>query len=70
MFSILDYVVSNFVLPFNAFLIALSAGWAINAQRMRADIGMQGERSRALWQFSVRWLAPLAVISVFLASFL
>ena len=69
-FSILDYVVSNFVLPFNAMLIALLAGWAIADRRMRADTGMRGDFSWALWRLSVRYLAPIAVFSVFLFNLL
>lgn len=65
-FSILDYVVSNFMLPFNALLIALLAGWAINAPRMRADIGIQSDHAWRAWQVSTRILAPLAVTCVFL----
>jgi len=65
-FSILDYVVSNFILPFNAMLIALLAGWAINARRMREDIGIVSGTSWLIWCTSIRFLAPVAVFSVFL----
>jgi len=69
-FSILDYVVSNFVLPLNAMLIALLAGWVITDQRMRDDIGITGDRSWNAWQLSVRVLAPLGISGVFLLNLL
>lgn len=69
-FAILDYVVSNFFLPFNALLIALMAGWAIESGRMRADIGITSAASWTIWQLSVRYLAPVAVLSVFLFNLL
>ena len=69
-FSILDYVVSNFMLPFNAMLIALLAGWAIKAERMRSDIGLQAGLAWTSWQLSLRYLAPAAVFSVFLFNLL
>jgi len=69
-FSILDYVVSNFFLPFNAMLIALMAGWAINTARMRRDIGIRSNASWSIWQLSVRYLAPVAVLCVFLFNLL
>jgi NSS family neurotransmitter:Na+ symporter len=69
-FSLLDYVVSNFMLPLNAMLIALLAGWVINAQRMRDDIGIAGDSSWSTWQLSVRVLAPVGVVSVFLFNLL
>jgi NSS family neurotransmitter:Na+ symporter len=69
-FSILDYVVSNFVLPLNAMLIALLAGWVIKEQRMRDDIGITGDSSWNAWQLSVRVLAPLGISGVFLFNLL
>jgi NSS family neurotransmitter:Na+ symporter len=69
-FSILDYVVSNFMLPLNAMLIALMTGWAIDGSRMRSDIGIESGVSWLIWQVSVRYLAPLAVLSVFLFNLL
>ncbi len=65
-FSILDYGVSNVVLPFNALLIALFAGWAIKGRHMRRDIGLEQNVGWYLWQFSIRILAPVAVLSVFI----
>jgi NSS family neurotransmitter:Na+ symporter len=69
-FSILDYVVSNFVLPMNAMLIALMAGWAINSARMRTEIGMKSDLAWSGWQISLRFLAPAAVFSIFLFNLL
>jgi NSS family neurotransmitter:Na+ symporter len=69
-FSILDYVVSNFFLPFNAMMIALLAGWAINSARMRQGIGIRSAASWRIWQLSVRYMAPVAVLSIFLFNLL
>ncbi len=69
-FSLLDYVVSNFMLPLNAMLIALLAGWVINAQRMREDIGIKANGSWSIWQLSVRVLAPVGISGVFLVNLL
>ena len=69
-FSILDYLVSNLILPINALMIALFAGWAIGSARMRKDIGIQSDLSWALWQFSVRLLAPVAILCMFIANLL
>ena len=69
-FSILDYLVSNLILPINALMIALFAGWAIGSARMRKDIGIQSDLSWTLWQFSVRLLAPVAILCMFIANLL
>lgn len=67
-FSILDYVMSNLFLPVNALLIALMAGWAITSTRMRTDIGIHSGLSWMVWQISVRFLAPVAIVCVFVAN--
>lgn len=69
-FSILDYVTSNLILPINALMIAVLAGWAIAGARMREDIGTRSNASWALWQGSVRYLAPVAILCVFVANLL
>ncbi len=69
-FSILDYLVSNLILPINALMIALIAGWAIASARMREDIGIQSDMSWAVWQFSVRFLAPATILCMFIANLL
>lgn len=65
-FSILDYSVSNIMLPINALLIALFAGWAIKGSNMRTELGLKSNYGWWSWQFSVRVLAPVAVLCVFL----
>jgi len=65
-FSILDYGISNIVLPINALLIALFAGWAIKGSNMRRELGLESSYGWWAWQFSVRVLAPVAVLCVFL----
>jgi len=69
-FSILDYLVSNLILPLNAFLIALMAGWAIAGRRMREDIGIRSDFSWWVWRTSVRYVAPVAIGCIFIANLL
>jgi NSS family neurotransmitter:Na+ symporter len=69
-FSILDYVTSNLILPINALMIAVLAGWAIASGRMREDIGITSDVNWALWQATVRYLAPVAILCVFVANLL
>lgn len=65
MFSILDFVVSNLMLPVNALAIALLAGWALSSRFMLAQIGIVRPLPRQLWTAAVRWLAPAALAAVF-----
>lgn len=67
-FSILDYVTSNLMLPINALMIALLAGWVINNKQMRKDIGIHDNVSWFVWNYSIRYLAPFAIICMFVAN--
>ncbi|MEM8564333.1 MAG: sodium-dependent transporter, partial [Pseudomonadota bacterium] len=69
-FSILDFVTSNLVLPLNALMIALLAGLVIDQNRMRADIAMKTATAWSLWRFSMRFVAPLAITAMFIANLL
>ena len=69
-FSILDYVVSNFMLPFNALMIALFSAWVVSSRRMRSYIGIHSSLHWRVWQLSVRVFAPLAVVSIFVFNLL
>ena len=69
-FSILDYVTSNLVLPINALMLALMAGWVINNTRMRQDIGIQQDFSWTIWKYAIRYLAPVAILCMFVVNLL
>ena len=66
MFGIFDFFVSNLMLPLNALLIALFAGWALNAQRMHSEMNMRVARDIRVWTLAVRYLAPVAIAAIFL----
>ena len=51
-------------------LIALLAGWVIDRARMQGEIGIESRFSWRVWCTSVRYLAPAAVLCVFLFNLL
>lgn len=65
-FSILDYGVSNFMLPLNALLIALFAGWVVSADRLKADMAVTSPAGWLLWRWSIRFVAPIAIGAIFM----
>jgi NSS family neurotransmitter:Na+ symporter len=67
-FGILDYTVSNVFLPLNAVLIALFVGWVYSRDTLRAEIGIAPGLGFALWNFGVRYLAPVALGGVLIYS--
>jgi NSS family neurotransmitter:Na+ symporter len=60
-FDVLDMGIANVLLPLNALLIALFAGWVLKASTAGAGFREPGVALR-LWQFAVRFLAPAAVL--------
>jgi NSS family neurotransmitter:Na+ symporter len=66
MFSIIDFVVSNLMLPINALMIALFAGWALGGRWMLDQIGLKRPVAGRLWTVTTRYLAPAALAAVFL----
>lgn len=62
-FQIIDGLVANLILPVNAVLIALFAGWIMPRATMAGELGLGG-RTLVLWQISVRILAPLAIAAI------
>lgn len=61
LFRVADYLVTNIMLPFNALLIALFASWVMSKKTIAEQLGFKDPRGFSLWQFSVRYLVPLAI---------
>lgn len=67
-FSSLDYLVSNFMMPLGGVLIALLAGWGISRQATRGELALRSTRLFGLWRFLVRYLVPIAIALVFVVN--
>ncbi len=59
-FDLLDFGIANFMLPLNALLIALFAGWVINKTSSRQEF-RHGSRFFPLWRFALCYASPLAI---------
>jgi len=65
LFDNLDFLTSNIMLPLGGLLITVFAGWIMCANSTSEELGGAGRLYRA-WRFLARWVAPVAVILVFL----
>ncbi len=66
-FDQLDYLTSNIMLPLGGLGVAVFAGWVMTKDASREEIGGQhGHGVYAVWRILIRWVAPLAVLIVFL----
>lgn len=68
-FGVLDYVTSNIMLPVGGMLIAIFVGWIINRATLKREMHPASRTARArLIVFSLRYIAPLAILAVFIDS--
>jgi NSS family neurotransmitter:Na+ symporter len=67
-FSSLDYLVSNFMMPLGGVLIAILAGWGLSGQATRDELATPGDRLYGMWRLLVRYLVPAAIALVFVVN--
>ena len=68
-FDLFDTVSSNIILPLGGVLLALFVGWYLNRELVRREITNNGEVSQRIFPiiiFLLRWVAPLAILSMFI----
>ena len=61
MFNIIEFTVSNIMLPLTALLIAVFAGWVISAKLLREEMGIKNDVAFQMWRFLTRYVAPIGV---------
>lgn len=74
-FSLLDYLSSNILMIAGGFLIVIFVGWKMRKEDVRDEFTSGGtiKKNGALFPavyFIIRWLAPIAVIFIFISNFL
>jgi len=67
LFDILEYTTDSILLPLGGFLISVFVGYLLPKSQLFAQIGREmGERAYRVWYFSVRYIAPLALLFMML----
>ena len=66
-FDVMDYTSNNILLPLGGMLIALFAGWVMDDQMAREELDVSPGIYKT-WQFLARFIAPLAVLVVFIMT--
>ncbi len=62
LFGLVDFLVANLLLPFNALLLAVFAGYFLSLRSAAAETGLGGPALR-LWR-GLLWLAPVLILLV------
>jgi len=70
-FGLLDAFSSNFLLTIGAFLVVIFVGWKMKKDDVRDEItngGLKNNRVFGVLYFLIRYLAPIAVLVIFLSN--
>ncbi len=69
-FDLLDFVTSSVMLPLGGLLISLYVGWAMNTKISRDGLSTLGNGMFGLWLFTIRFVAPILILIIFISSVL
>ncbi len=69
-FETFDFVTASVLIPLNALLISLFAGWVVATGAFERELGFQRRRLFTLWRLLIRYVAPLAVLVITVSGLL
>ena len=67
-FGLLDFTIANFLLPLNALLIAVFAGWVMTRQSLLEELGIHSAALRLFLHIVLRYVAPVLIFAIFYKS--
>ncbi len=67
-FDLIDYLVSNILLPLGGMAYALFAGWWVSRKTLVTQLGVGDGATFKLWLVLVRIIAPVAIACVFVSN--
>ena len=67
-FDMMDYLTSNIMLPLGGLLLAIFAAWLMKRQSCVDELGMGDGIAYKCWYFTVRYIAPVGVLIIFLQA--
>jgi NSS family neurotransmitter:Na+ symporter len=72
-FNLLDFISSNIMLPLGGLLICIYAGWFLDKKILKRQLTNSDSEPRPLVKvviFLLRYVAPLAILTIFVAGLL
>ena len=67
-FDLLDFSIANFLLPLNALLIAVFAGWMMTRESLLEELGVQSASLKLFLHIVLRYVAPVLISAIFYTS--
>jgi NSS family neurotransmitter:Na+ symporter len=68
-FGVIDFMTANILLPLNALLIAVFAGWVMSRSTTLQELALPDGPMYKYWRFILRFVAPVAFGVIFYSSF-
>lgn len=65
-FDLLDFLTANIMLPLGGFFLAIFAGWLMAREASRPELGVEAKFGYQIWQILIRYVAPVAMLIIFL----
>lgn len=67
-FEVLDAITADFLLPLVSLLTAIFVGWHMRVEILRMELYRETGLFFALWRFLLRYVAPLAIVLIFVVT--
>jgi neurotransmitter:Na+ symporter, NSS family len=67
-FGLIDYFGSNLLMPMGGILMAVIAGWLLSTEVSKRELQLKDNRLFLVWHFLIRFVAPSAVLLIFISN--
>jgi NSS family neurotransmitter:Na+ symporter len=67
-FELFDFATASVMIPINALLISLFAGWVVTSSRFKEELALGSDAAFWLWTVLIRYVAPIAVLVITLSG--
>ena len=67
-FGLIEYLTANIMTPTSVLLIAIFGGWIMSAGSAREELGLDDGTLFRAWRFCIRYVAPIAVATIFVVN--
>ena len=63
-FETFDFITASVLIPINAFLIALFAGWVVSMEKFKSELDFRSDALFNVWIVLMRYMVPIAVLII------
>lgn len=68
LFGLLDFLITNVLMPIGALLYSVFIGWWLSRDMTMQALGLQDGALFRVWRFLMRYVAPAAIMTIFIAN--